>query len=180
MAATISTFAQAGAVFNGAVHLGRAGAVVGDLQTVRAVLQVMVGGESNGAGLARNQNIVAGLDPQAFAANAAGDGDGAYGSSAAAGSASRSSHWNAVAGVHPEPTLPALAMADGAIDLRVVPKEFALEVTARNATRVSLAYIGTLFDGVAGPQARFRADRDQHEQRPHHRTRHQRCAHRSR
>jgi len=167
MAATISTFAQAGAAFNDAIHLGSAGAVVGNLRTVQAALQAMVAGESNGAGFDRIQSIVAGLGPKAIAANTAGDGGGVCVSSAAAGPALRSLHSNAVAAVHAEPTLAVLAMVDGTIGLRVVTKGF-------------LAHIGTLFDGVADPQARFDADRDQHEHCRHHRSRRQRCARRSR
>jgi hypothetical protein len=152
MAATISTFAYAGAVFIGAIHLGSAGAVVGDLQTIRPALRWKVGGgQINGAGLARIQKVVAGLDPQLVAANTAGDGGGLHASVAAHG-ALRSLHPGAVDALDAEATLAVLAMSGGSAGLRVVPKGFAPQVTARKkATQVISAQIGAIFGSAADP-----------------------------
>jgi hypothetical protein len=149
MAATISTFVQSGAVFNSAIHLGSAGAVVGDPQTVPAALQTKVaGGQINSAGFARIQRIDAGLRPRLIAANAAGDGDEVYGSVAKSQLAIRSLHPGAVGGLRAESTLVALAMADDAAGLRVVPKGFAPGVTSRNATFANLGQIGANCDAA--------------------------------
>jgi hypothetical protein len=150
MAATISTFAQAGAAFNGAIHRGSAGAVVGGQQTVQAAPQARKG-QIKSAGPARIPHIVAGLDPELVAANTAGNGGRVYGGVAATEPALRSSHPGVVDAVFAELTLVALAMADGATGLQVVTNGFAAEVTAGNATHVNLTQIGAICDGAAHP-----------------------------
>jgi hypothetical protein len=169
MAATnvLSTFAQAGAIFNDATRqlegglwqnvveeggqgLGSAGAVVTDLQTVQAILQAQIAaGQFTGDTLAKVQNIVAGLDQEAAAATASVNGGGSFGTVAAAQSALRTLHLGIIDFVQGDPTLSALAMADGAIGFQPVPRGFAPGVTAQNAPHENLAQIGAIFDDAA-------------------------------
>src|SRR5258705_13668640 len=135
MAATIATFAQAGAVFNDATHLlegglwrnvveeggqglGSAGAVVTDLQSVQATLQAQIAaGQFNGATLTQVQNIVANLDQEVAAATAAVNGGGSFGSVAAAESALRTLHLGGIDAVSGDAAPSLLATADGATGL---------------------------------------------------------------
>jgi hypothetical protein len=167
MAATIATFAQAGAVFNDATRLlegglwqnvveeggqglGSAGAVVTDLQTVQATLQAQIAaGQFNGATLTQVQNIVANLDQEVAAATAAVNGGGSFGSVAAAESALRSLHLGVIDAVQGDATLATLATAEGTTGFQPVPKGFAPGVTAQNAPHENLAQIGAIFDDAA-------------------------------
>src|SRR5882724_5434312 len=167
MAATIATFAQAGAVFNDATHLlegglwrnvaeeggqgfGSAGAVVTDLQSVQAALQAQIAaGQFNGATLTQVQNIVANLDQEVTAATAAVNGGGSFGSVAAAESALRSLHLGVLDAVQGDATLATLATADGATGFQQIPKGFAPGVTAQTAPHENLAQIGAIFDDAA-------------------------------
>ena len=167
MAATIATFAQAGAVFNDATRLlegglwrnvveeggqgfGSAAAVVTDLQSVQAALQAQIAaGQFNGAALTQVQNIVANLDQEVVAATAAVSGGGSFGSVAAAESALRSLHLGVIDAVQGDAALAALATADGATGFQPVPKGFAPGVTAQTAPHENLAQIGAIFDDAA-------------------------------
>jgi hypothetical protein len=167
MAATIATFAQAGAVFNDATRLlegglwrnvveeggqgfGSAGAVVTDLQTVQAALQAQIAaGQFNGATLTQVQNIVANLDQEVTAATAAVNGGGSFGSVAAAESTLRSLHLGVIDAVQGDAALAVLATADGATGFQSVPKGFAPGITAQTAPHENLAQIGAIFDDAA-------------------------------
>jgi len=165
--ATVATFAEAGAVFNDATRqlegglwrnvveeggqgFGSAGAVVTDLQTVQATLQAQIAaGQFNGAALTQVQGIVANLDQEIAAANAAVNGGGAFGSVAAAESALRSLHLGVIDAVQGDTTLGALATAEGATGFQQIPKGFAPGVTAHNAPHENLAQIGAIFNDAA-------------------------------
>src|SRR4051794_14365040 len=165
--ATVATFAEAGAVFNDATRqlegglwrnvveeggqgFGSAGAVVTDLQTVQATLQAQIAaGQFNGAALTQVQGIVANLDQEIAAANAAVNGGGAFGSVAAAESALRSLHLGVIDAVQGDTTLGALATAEGATGFQQIPKGVAPGVTAHNAPHENLAQIGAIFNDAA-------------------------------
>ena len=167
MAATIATFAQAGAVFNDATHqlegglwrnvveeggqgFGSAAAVVTDLQSVQAALQAQIAaGQFDGAALTQVQNIVANLGQEVVAATAAVSGGGSFGSVAAAESALRSLHLGVIDAVQGDAALATLATADGTTGFQSVPKGFAPGVTAQTAPHENLAQIGAIFDDAA-------------------------------
>ena len=127
----LSTFAQAGVVFNDATRqlegglwqnvveeggqgLGSAGAVVADLQSVQAALQAQIAaGQFTGDTLAKVQGIVANLDQEAAAASASVSGGGTFGSTEAAQSALRSLHLGIIDTIQGDTTLSGLAVADG-------------------------------------------------------------------
>jgi hypothetical protein len=167
MAATIATFAQAGAVFNDATRLlegglwrnvveeggqgfGSAGAVVTDLQTVQAALQAQIAaGQFDGATLTQVQNVVANLGQEITAATAAVNGGGSFGSVAAAESTLRNLHLGVIDAVQGDAALAMLATADGATGFQSVPKGLAPGVTAQTAPHENLAQIGAIFDDAA-------------------------------
>lgn len=163
----ITTFAQAGAVFNDATRqlegglwrntveeggqgFGSANAVTADLQALQTGLQAQInGGRFTGDTLAKVQGLVANLGEEAEAAAASVSGGGAFGSVAAAETALRNFHLGIIETVKGDATLSAMATADGGNGFQSVPPAFAAGVTAANAQHANLAQIGAIFDDAA-------------------------------
>ncbi|RTL69394.1 MAG: hypothetical protein EKK41_13590 [Hyphomicrobiales bacterium] len=163
----ITTFAQAGAVFNDATRqlegglwqntveeggqgFGSAKAVAADLQALQTGLQAQINaGQFTGDTLAKVQGIVASLGEEAEAAAASVSGGGAFGSVAAAETALRNIHLGIIDTVKGDATLAAMATADGGNGFQSVPPAFAAGVTAANAPHENLAQIGAIFDDAA-------------------------------
>jgi hypothetical protein len=163
----LSTFAQAGTVFNDATRqlegglwqnavqeggqgLGSAGAVIADLQSVQATLQAQIAaGQFSGDTLAKVQGIMTSLSQEATAAAASVNGGASFGSVAAAESALRTLHLGIIDTVQGDPTLSALAIGDGATGFQPAPKAFTPGVNAANAPHENLAQIGAIFDDAA-------------------------------
>lgn len=161
------TFAQTGAVFNevtrllegglwqntveeGGQGLGSAGQAVVDLQAVQTSLQAgIAGGQFTGTALNSAQTIVTSLNQEIAAANASVNGGGSFGSVAAAETALHNAHLGVLNTVAADPTLTALATADGNNGFQAIPPAFADGVTAKNAPHVTLADIGAIFDDAA-------------------------------
>jgi hypothetical protein len=92
---------------------------------------------------------VTSLDQEIAAANASVNGGGSFGSVAAAETALHNLHLGVLNTVAADPTLSALATADGATGFQAAPPAFAEGVTAKNAPHSTLAEIGAIFDDAA-------------------------------